>query len=303
MTPHLRKYLATLLAAVLSLGLFTVLAPGAEAAVTSATQIRRGQSIGVGGTYTQLANRGTNGNILRVKVTPAGNVVLTNGATVKWAAHTSGAHVKLRVTKTGNIIVTRGTKIIKSWGRHDVVRLVLYSNGVLAARNAASQVVWKTNTRIPSSVTSLVGTPVERTIANAVLVLLNAERAAHGRAPLRMNSALIHSARTHNLAMARANTLSHQLPGEPAFTTRIHNAGYNYGWAGENIGVHGLMTQAAALELEKMMYNEGPDTGDGREHGHYENIVRPEFTNVGIDIYLDTAHHALWLTEDFASPA
>lgn len=306
MTPHLsqaRRILVTVLVAVLTAGLFVLVSPGADAAVTSAKVIKRGQSIGVGGTYTQLAAHGVNGKIQRVRVSPTGNVVLSDGGTAKWSSGTSGgSHVLLRVLKNGNIVVAKGTKVIKSWRRHDVSSLILTTTGYLAARNAAGAVVWKTKTHTTARVTTSAMSSTERTIANSVLNLLNSERAAHGRAKLTMNSTLLRSARSHNLAMAKANTLSHQLPGESAFNVRISNAGYRYSWAGENIGVHGLLTQAAALELERMMYAEGPNNGDGKEHGHYENIVRPEFTNVGVDIYLDKTHHALWLTQDFGRP-
>jgi uncharacterized protein YkwD len=131
--------------------------------------------------------------------------------------------------------------------------------------------------------------------AYAVLRQLNAERHAHGLPSLTMNSQLISSAHKHNLAMASHDLMSHQVPGEAYFADRILAAGYNYSWAGENVGWNANISTAGVLQLETMMYDEGPGGG------HYENIVNKHYTNVGIDVWVDTVHHKVWLTEDFGS--
>lgn len=130
-------------------------------------------------------------------------------------------------------------------------------------------------------------------IAYSVLNQLNAQRREHGRPALHMNATLIVSAHRHNLAMAQANEMSHQLPGESYFADRIRAAGYSYRYAGENIGWNSNTSTAGALALGTMMYAEGPGGA------HWENIVDPHFTDVGIDVYIDSTHHKLWLTEDF----
>lgn len=61
---------------------------------------------------------------------------------------------------------------------------------------------------------------------NSLLTQLNSRRVTVGCSRLRSNLALTRSARTHSARMASAQTLSHQLPGEAWFTTRIHRAGY-----------------------------------------------------------------------------
>ena len=68
-------------------------------------------------------------------------------------------------------------------------------------------------------------TTAEATAANSVLRMLNAERAAHHLPALAYSPALISGARLHNVIMAQANLLSHQLPGEAVFSTRISQAG------------------------------------------------------------------------------
>lgn len=131
-------------------------------------------------------------------------------------------------------------------------------------------------------------------IAQAVLNMLNNERGANHLPGLRMNGQLISSAHAHNLMMARYNTMSHQLPGEAYFGDRILAAGYNYQYAGENVGWNSQMTEQGALDLESIMYNETPPND-----GHRQNILSPNFVDVGIDIYFDSVNQKLWLTEDF----
>src|SRR5664279_3789950 len=50
------------------------------------------------------------------------------------------------------------------------------------------------------------------TMATNMLHAMNSERAAHHLPALRMNTRLTLSAHRHNLAMAKTNTMSHQLP-------------------------------------------------------------------------------------------
>jgi len=133
-------------------------------------------------------------------------------------------------------------------------------------------------------------------IAAAVLAQLNSERAAHGLPALTSSSALLRAAHKHDLAMAKANTMGHQMPGEPALGARVLAAGYNYHYAGENVGFNGAMTTAGAKQLESIMYGETPPND-----GHRKNILDPHFKQVGVDVWLDDVHHRLWLTVDFGA--
>jgi uncharacterized protein YkwD len=138
-------------------------------------------------------------------------------------------------------------------------------------------------------------TTAEASASNSVLSLMNSERAAHRLPALRMSSELITSARRHNLWMAGANTMSHQLPGEPNFATRISQAGVPWHVAAENIGWTTNRSTAGALSLETAMYNE-----TAPNDGHRRNILSTAVHYVGIDVYLDARTGKLWLTEDFA---
>lgn len=137
-------------------------------------------------------------------------------------------------------------------------------------------------------------TATELDYGRAVLSLLNAERRAHHLPALRADHRLRLSARWHNLAMARSNQLSHQLPGEADFTRRIDKAGYHWSMAGENIAWNSVMTKRGVLTLEKLMYGERPPND-----GHRQNILSRGYRNVGVDVYIDRTHHKVWLTTDF----
>jgi uncharacterized protein YkwD len=133
--------------------------------------------------------------------------------------------------------------------------------------------------------------------ARSMLTLLNRERAAHRLRPLAMNSRLILSAHRHNLTMARTDTMSHQLPGEAFFASRITRAGYRWQWAGENIGWNSMLTTSGILALERTMYNE-----KAPNNGHRLNILSTRARQVGIDVYYDARHHKVWFTQDFGQP-
>lgn len=133
--------------------------------------------------------------------------------------------------------------------------------------------------------------------ANAVLAELNDERASHGLPALKMNSKLTDAAHTHNLAMARANTLSHQLSGEQALGSRVSAAGYSWSRVGENVAYNSDRSQSGVLAVQKAMYNEKPP-----DDGHRENILNKSFVDVGIDVINDSSHGKVWLVTDFGKP-
>jgi uncharacterized protein YkwD len=138
-----------------------------------------------------------------------------------------------------------------------------------------------------------------QTFAGRMLGLMNYERHLHGKSSLHMNSLLVLSAHRHNLAMAKANVMSHQLPGEASFATRISRTGYRWQMAGENIGWNSAMTIPGLMTLQKEMYNEKLPG----EIGHRLNILNGHFRHVGIDVYFDLKHHKVWFTQDFGQPA
>jgi uncharacterized protein YkwD len=133
--------------------------------------------------------------------------------------------------------------------------------------------------------------------ANAVLSELNSERAKHGMRALKMNSKLVSAAHKHNLAMAKANTLSHQLKGEAALGSRVSATGYRWSAVGENVAYNGRRSQDGVLAVQKAMYNEKPPND-----GHRKNILSKTYVDVGIDVISDSVHGKVWLVTDFGKP-
>jgi uncharacterized protein YkwD len=131
-------------------------------------------------------------------------------------------------------------------------------------------------------------------IARALLHAINTKRASSHLPALRMDARLMASAHRHNLAMAHRDTMSHQLPGEATFSARISGAGYDWSSAGENIAWNSDWTLRGAIALERYMNAEVAPN-----NAHKLNIVSKSFRDVGVDIYMDAAHHRMWLTQDF----
>lgn len=134
--------------------------------------------------------------------------------------------------------------------------------------------------------------------AHNMLSLINYQRHVNGLRWLKMSVKLTRAAHGHNLAMARANTMSHQLPGEAFFTERISRTGYNWRAAGENIGTTSAQTRRGLTDLEAQMYHEHPP-----DDGHRRNILSRTFREVGIDVYFDAVHDRMWFTQDFGRAA
>jgi len=142
-----------------------------------------------------------------------------------------------------------------------------------------------------------VGQPSVPQAAQAVLVLINQERATKNLPALQMSSALINSAHLHNLGMLAANQLSHQLPGEAALGTRITAQGVTWTFAAENIGYGFGDATKTAVSLNQSMFAEKPP-----DDGHRQNILS-NATIIGIDVIVNSQNSQVWLTEDFAHPA
>ncbi len=180
---------------------------------------------------------------------------------------------------------------LRAFGRRSIAALALAAAalGTLALAPSA--------TAAPLPASSYHGrTSAESKMALAVEKMINAERRAHGLPRLYMRKTLMLSARRHDFTMARYDEMSHQVQGEPVFTSRIRSAGYKWKWAGENIAWNSQMTTAGVQQLESMMYNERAPYDE-----HRLNILNTHYKNVGVDVYLDSTHKRVWLTTDFGS--
>jgi uncharacterized protein YkwD len=134
--------------------------------------------------------------------------------------------------------------------------------------------------------------------AKQLFQLLNRERAAHGLAAMHWSTRLTSAAHTHNLRMAKYNTLSHQLAGEHPLGYRVTVTGYRWRALAENLGWTSDWSAAAILTVQRNMYREvAPNDG------HRANILSRTLHDVGIDVVMDAAHHKAWLTVDFGAAA
>ncbi len=122
--------------------------------------------------------------------------------------------------------------------------------------------------------------PAERALFDA----LNRERTAQGLPALQWDEALASAAREHALRMAQRNTLSHQLPGEPAVQDRATRAGARFSLIAENIAV------APTPATIHSAWMQSPH--------HRENILDPELNVVGIAVI--KGGDGLFAVQDFS---
>jgi uncharacterized protein YkwD len=122
----------------------------------------------------------------------------------------------------------------------------------------------------------------KRVLVRATLCVLNAERARHDLAPLKLNRRLSKAARRHSRAMARKHFFSHTSPSGATFVDRIRRAGYLAGassWSiGENIA-YGSGSQGAPRAIGTAWMN---------SPGHRANILSRSFRAIGIGIAAGT---------------
>lgn len=173
--------------------------------------------------------------------------------------------------------------------RHTVYAATGYSNIGVGVQWSAKRRAYVVTVIVARPVVTL-----QQEAAARVLATLNAERAAHRLPALTMDSRLVASAHRHNLVMAASNVLSHQLPGEASLGPRILSTGYRYYYGGENVAWTTDRSVAGLVNVHVAMYNEVPPND-----GHRQNILSPNYRNVGIDVVIDAAHGKAWITEDF----
>jgi Cysteine-rich secretory protein family len=98
----------------------------------------------------------------------------------------------------------------------------------------------------------------------------NRERATQGLAPLKWSDTLAEAARQHALQMAEQNTLSHQLPGEPALADRASRAGARFSTIAENVA------EGPSAQSIHQQWMNSPQ--------HRANLLDPQLDSVGIAV-------------------
>jgi serralysin len=133
-----------------------------------------------------------------------------------------------------------------------------------------------------------------------MLALINADRAAYGLAPMRLNGKLNSSAETHSRWMLKDDVFSHGGSGGSDPGDRMRDAGYLFtgSWTwGENIawqserGAAGISDDV--INLHNSLMN---------SPGHRANILNPDFVEIGIGIEVGSYETwpAVMVTQNFA---
>ncbi len=124
-------------------------------------------------------------------------------------------------------------------------------------------------------------------------------------APLAWDPSLLNAARAHSEAMIAADRQAHHLPGEASLGERVSQSGYGpYQALAENLFAFALSPEHAhaafAIDWGRS------ETGIQDGHGHRNNLMNSEFTEVGMGILEQDAAQAevgpLVVTQNFGRP-
>ena len=120
-----------------------------------------------------------------------------------------------------------------------------------------------------------------------MVALVNEERANAGLPALVVDPRLVPVARQHSEEMFRLKYFGHQSPVKGSPFDRLEAAGIRYSRAGENLAY----AQSVAVAHRGLMQSEG----------HRENILRPEFTRIGIGV-VSAGPYGKMFTQMFLTP-
>lgn len=120
-----------------------------------------------------------------------------------------------------------------------------------------------------------------------MLALLNRERADRGLRPLELEPRLVPIAREHSREMFALRYFGHQSPVTGSPFDRLDAAGIAYARAGENLAY----AQSVTVAHQGLMSSEG----------HRANILRPEFTRIGIGV-VSAGPYGRMFTQVFLTP-
>ena len=121
----------------------------------------------------------------------------------------------------------------------------------------------------------------------AMLKLVNDERVAQGLRPLELDPRLVPVARQHSEEMFRLKYFGHQSPVNGSPFDRLATAKISYTRAGENLAY----AHSVAVAHRGLMDSQG----------HRENILRPEFTRIGIGV-MSAGSYGRMFTQLFITP-
>jgi uncharacterized protein YkwD len=165
--------------------------------------------------------------------------------------------------------------------------------GLLAAPVAALPLVLEDSVTTfgAASVSAVViNDPEQALIRERVIVLVNHERLTRGLPPLQEEPILRIAAQSYAEVLTADSCFGHTCGPVPDFTTRDAQVGYTpWSWLGENVaaGQPTAETVVAAWMASPL---------------HRENILRPEFTELGVGVAHGGMHGTYWAQEFGARP-
>jgi uncharacterized protein YkwD len=136
---------------------------------------------------------------------------------------------------------------------------------------------------LPSDVTLTPDPGAER----QMLELVNEERTSAGLQPLVWDDRLVPVARAHSEEMFKLKYFSHTSPVAGSPFDRLKAAGVSYTRAGENLAY----AQSVTIAHRGLMESQG----------HRENLLRPEFTKIGIGV-ISAGPYGRMFTQLFMTP-
>lgn len=147
----------------------------------------------------------------------------------------------------------------------------------------------------PRPQTASAAHPSLNSVARQLLAVINADRARLHMRPLTLSKRQSSCSRQHSFHMATMGAISHdQFPSDICVS---------HTWAGENVGSMAADPLTAAMDINQSMMDEGPcpskkcSPAQFAVHGHYMNLMDPNFTHIGIGLVVQDS--TLWLTENF----
>lgn len=146
------------------------------------------------------------------------------------------------------------------------------------------------NTPAPSPAPS--GTRPYLSIEDEILLRVNNLRASLGLNPLAKNTKLVTAATIRSDEMLATGQFDHTRPNGTSFSTAIDQAGYIWSRVGENIAYCSGYSSSQFADVFFEGWKNSP--------GHYANMVKPEFTEIGIAISFNGT--TAYATQNFGTP-
>ncbi|MFA6493110.1 MAG: CvpA family protein [Patescibacteria group bacterium] len=127
---------------------------------------------------------------------------------------------------------------------------------------------------------------IDENSENAMLVLVNEERAKNSLAPLKLDYTIRPVARGHSIDMAKNGYFSHVNLASKTPADRMTDGNVSFWLAGENIAL------APSYELAEIGFMNSPK--------HRDNILDPKYGRIGIGI-IDLGIYGKMVTQNFAN--